>query len=1047
MVKILFLNTNGGLPRKVTRIRAWCEVHRVEIAAVAETWLCDASCQGRHKFKCQRMNAKKGWNWVGRSRKGRTGGGVGILIKDTVAYSVRDDLNTDGVEDFWIELDSPREGKCLLCVVYIPPVSIPQVAKFQEATKKILQTHRRVMIVGDFNGRSSSFGDRKENNQGEAVVDFINSCDLFLENIDGVVTRKKSESVLDLVLSSPDASQRITGWRTHDEFRSDHMGISFDFRFAPKADLQKPRVAWNFRRVNWETFKTTLERALSRWEAEIDPGGPPDELYISWIECILEVARSVIPKKKVSAASKPAVSEKLGKLSRLRKRAIRMKNRRDTPMLRERIRSYTIEIQSELELAKIRSVERLLEFPVNATYDDLWERFKKITRAVSKVGTVLQQGGRSIYTNEDKVREFNDFFANRGAEGKEDNFCEKHREGETLLVEKHRQRDNAHIELAENLPLSIEEVRGQVKNLKAHKSMGVDGIHPNFLIQGGEAVIRTLTYILNVSWGKGRLFHLWKLAEIVPIPKNSSASQISDFRPISLLSVVCKVMEGVLTERLMKRAEQERWFPTFSGGFRPGRGTTDQLLAFSHRVSDSMKRGWVCATAFLDVSAAYDRCFREGLIAKLVRLGVRGRMLWWLMSFLTNREARVRFNGERSRFTEHKFGLPQGSRLSPVLFNVFMADILPRNFLTQDTDAGVYADDVRISAFGRTAQEAAKTLSNKLEEVATWARKNRVKFDVLSKKCGYMLFSRNHQRDCTVNFGTQQLTRISTTYKYLGVLFKENLSFADHVRRIKGKAWRALHDVKRVVGDKWGATLPVVLKLYSALVRPVLEYACAVWDCADATTKKQLDGIQRAALLAATGAAHTTSTAALEVYCNLQSLQLRRDFISATTLQRIRRLDSTHPVAQVYRAWIEKGRPFSRASLFPRAFALCSSFYRSAGCVQAPVEFIEVLDHLRRGTRSRASNMPRLSKESAKCEHLKLSASIENDDDILRIYTDGSAIPNPGRIGSGVCCVAPNLQRTISEPLGFGSNISAELCAMRSALREAPADKLPIAAV
>ena len=81
--------------------------------------------------------------------------------------------------------------------------------------------------------------------------------------------------------------------------------------------------------------------------------------------------------------------------------------------------------------------------------------------------------------------------------------------------------------------------------------------------------------------------------------------------------------------------------------------------------------------------------------------------------------------------------------------------------------------------------------------------------------------------------------------------------------------------------------------------------------------------------------------------------------------------------------------------------------------------------------------MPRLSKESAKYAHLKLSASIENDDDILRIYTDGSAIPNPGRIGSGVCCVATNLQRTISEPFGFGSNISAELCAMRSAVGEA----------
>ena len=457
MIKILYLNTNGGFSGKAIRIRNWCEAHHVEVAAMVETWLCDAGCQGRHLFKCQRMRAKKGWNWVGRSRKGRTGGGVGFLIKDTVAYSVRPDLSTDGVEDLWIELDSPREGKCLVGVVYVPPKSGPQMAKFKCAATEILRANRRAIIVGDFNGRSAAFGDQKENPQGEAVVDFINSCNLFLENVDGAFTRKKSESILDLVLASPDATQRVSEWKTHDEFKSDHLGITFNFRFRSKADLQKPRVAWNFRRTNWKKFREALEQALTRWELNVDYSGPSEELYISWIECILEVARSVVPKKKVSAASKPAVSEKLGKLSQLRKRAVRMKHKRDTPMIRERIKRYTIEIQSELELAKIRSVEQLLDFPVNSQYADLWERFKKITRAVSKVGTVLKQGEKSIITNEDKVREFNDFFANRGAETKEDNFCEKHRQMEIQLVEKHREERNTYLELAENQLLTIEE--------------------------------------------------------------------------------------------------------------------------------------------------------------------------------------------------------------------------------------------------------------------------------------------------------------------------------------------------------------------------------------------------------------------------------------------------------------------------------------------------------------------------------------------------------------------------------------------------------------
>lgn len=210
-----------------------------------------------------------------------------------------------------------------------------------------------------------------------------------------------------------------------------------------------------------------------------------------------------------------------------------------------------------------------------------------------------------------------------------------------------------------------------------------------------------------------------------------------------------------------------------------------------------------------------------------------------------------------------------------------------------------------------------------------------------------------------------------------------------------------------------------------------------MWDCADLTVKKQLDGVQRAALLAAAGSRHTTSTAALEVYCNVESLQQRRHFISASTYQKIRRLDSSHPVAQLYRTWVERGCPPSKFSLFPRASALCSSFYRFAGCVQTPNDAIEMLDHRLRTKRSGVFNKLRVSKELAKSEHLKLSQEIESDGDTLRIYTDGSAIPNPGRIGAGVCFVAPNFKRTISEPLGFGSNITAELCAMRSALGEA----------
>ena len=233
-----------------------------------------------------------------------------------------------------------------------------------------------------------------------------------------------------------------------------------------------------------------------------------------------------------------------------------------------------------------------------------------------------------------------------------------------------------------------------------------------------------------------------------------------------------------------------------------------------------------------------------------------------------------------------------------------------------------------------------------------------------------------------------------------------------------------------------GATLGVVLKLYSALVQPILEYACAVWDGEHSRSKKQLDGVQRAALLAATRAQTTTSSAALEVYCNVESLQLRRNFISAAAYQTILRLEEVHPVSKQLKEWIESGRPYAKHSLFPRALSLCSSLYRFAGCSYDLDKAVEV-SQIQSQKKPLGAFKPHLSKQCAKLEQRKLCDNIQSNDNILRIYTDGSAIPNPGRIGLGVCMVASNFKRTISEPLGFGSNISAELCAVRTALGEA----------
>jgi len=378
MVEILFLNTRGGFPKKSTFVRKWCEQSRIQVAAIVETHLCSQSCQGQHRFRCIRMRPMRGWTWVGRSREGRKGGGVGFLIRDGVAYRVREDLETQGAEDFWVELVSEREGSFLLCCVYIPPNSASQLSEFRATLNAAVAVTQRVVVVGDFNGRSLALGDTKQNPQGEKVLELISSCNMLLENTEGVFTRPKSEAVLDLVLATPKASDRLSQWAAHDVFKSDHQGVTFRLRFSPKADKVAPRLAWNFRRANWARYQHNLEDALDRWLRESDLSGTLDALYESWIDIILEVARSVVPRKKVTGNSKPGTTEELSRLSKVRKKALRRKKKCDTPEIRSRIRQARAAIEAEIENGKIRALERLLDFPVTATTNDMWDRFKRI---------------------------------------------------------------------------------------------------------------------------------------------------------------------------------------------------------------------------------------------------------------------------------------------------------------------------------------------------------------------------------------------------------------------------------------------------------------------------------------------------------------------------------------------------------------------------------------------------------------------------------------------------------------------------------------------
>ena len=400
--------------------------------------------------------------------------------------------------------------------------------------------------------------------------------------------------------------------------------------------------------------------------------------------------------------------------------------------------------------------------------------------------------------------------------------------------------------------------------------------------------------MFNLSWDMGYLPVDWRTAHITPVPKESHSRTPDRFRPISLLCVASKVMEMVVKGRLERVAERGEWFSRFQGAYRKNRDSTDQLLYMSQRIHDEFERGRVGVVAFVDVAKAYDCLWRDGLLHTLLRRGVQGKMLAWIRAFLNDRRACVATRSARSPYLYHETGIPQGSVLSPIFFNVFMAGFFQAlesvgPGVWSDAELAIFADDIRIMSFSDEPEKAAASVNALLRLLSTYGQHMRVNFSE-SKMC-YTVFSR---RDVDPAAITLTMNSVPLKYKqhprHLGVWWDMRLNFSYHLKIVAGKAWGAFNSIRRLSGRMWGMSMKAMRSLYVIMVRPVLEFACCVWDCADRSAKAHLDKVQRAALLAMTGADRTTSVEALQAYCFLPSLQDRRDLVQLKCAQRVVRL-------------------------------------------------------------------------------------------------------------------------------------------------------------
>lgn len=362
-------------------------------------------------------------------------------------------------------------------------------------------------------------------------------------------------------------------------------------------------------------------------------------------------------------------------------------------------------------------------------------------------------------------------------------------------------------------------VKNEIKKLNNKKSAGLDEITTKLLKLISDIISAPLVYLINKSLESGIFPDILKVACVIPLYKKDDQCNIENYRQISLLSVFSKLIERLIHNMIVEFLNLHNIITPCQHGFISTKSIETASYHLLNSIYNDLDEGKYVMSLMFDLSRAFDTVNIEFLVTKLYNMGIRGNLLQWIKSYMSNRKLLVKYADTMSDVKDVQMGVPQGSVLGPLLFTIYVND-LP-TFITKGR-VTMFADDTTITVSAQDPEELSKNITHVYNELDTWCQRNQLILN--EKKTVFINF--HIRRELAPEFLTENNIDVSQSAKFLGTWLDSKLSWNVHVDFVCKKlnsAYFAIFQMKTVLDVKG------LLNIYYALAYSHLAMNIVTW--------------------------------------------------------------------------------------------------------------------------------------------------------------------------------------------------------------------------